>query len=64
MDRRMVRGEEWRKSSYSADGPNCVEVARKSLGSIVIRDSRDVNGPRLAFTLAEWKEFTRQIKSV
>jgi hypothetical protein len=63
VGRRMVRDEDWRKSSYSADGPNCVEVARKSLESIAIRDSRDVDGPRLAFSLAKWKEFTRQIKS-
>jgi hypothetical protein len=63
VGRQMVSGEDWRKSSYSADGPNCVEVARKSLRSIVIRDSRDVDGLRLAFSMAEWREFTHQIKS-
>ena len=43
----------WRKSSYSgANGGNCVEVA-DGPGSVLVRDSKDPDGPRLAFGLAE-----------
>jgi hypothetical protein len=36
----------WRKSSYSAGGQQCVEVARTSTGAAV-RDSKNPTGPRL-----------------
>jgi len=58
-----TRDDAWLKSSYSADGPNCVEVKRKPTGSIVIRDSKDTDGPRLAFTMVEWREFTHKIRN-
>jgi hypothetical protein len=58
----MNFSETWRKSSYSANGTECIEVARKSSGSIVVRDSMDTSGPRLAFSLVKWEEFIHQIK--
>ena len=33
MDVRPIHNEAWRRSSYSADGASCIEVARNSLGS-------------------------------
>ena len=52
----------WRKSSYSGADGGCIEVAGKLQGFIVVRDSKDIGGPRLTFITAEWKRFTRQLK--
>lgn len=47
----------WRKSSYSnGTGGECVEVA-VSLGATAIRDSKDPNGPALAFPRETWAVF-------
>jgi len=47
----------WRKSSYSGD-PNgdCVEVAPASPG-VLVRDSKNVTGPVLAFPVVQWRAF-------
>ncbi|MER5987116.1 DUF397 domain-containing protein [Streptomyces sp. NPDC001787] len=49
---------EWFRSSYSSsgDGNDCVEVAT-ALGTVHVRDSKDVQGPRLAVTPAAWVRF-------
>lgn len=48
---------EWFKSSYStADGPSCVEVATTP-GIVRVRDSKNQQGPRLAFKPQEWAAF-------
>ncbi|MFE1292654.1 DUF397 domain-containing protein [Streptomyces sp. NPDC058751] len=48
---------EWIRSSYSTpDGPDCVEVAARPDG-ILVRDSKDPDGPRLALTPAAWAAF-------
>ncbi|MFH9044155.1 DUF397 domain-containing protein [Streptomyces sp. NPDC017966] len=47
----------WIKSSYSTDeGPDCVEVAT-ALDHILVRDSKNPNGPRLALTPTTWTAF-------
>ncbi|RXS78764.1 DUF397 domain-containing protein [Streptomyces sp. TM32] len=47
----------WRKSSYSSDeGGECVEVATAS-DTILIRDSKNPDGPRLTFTPTTWADF-------
>lgn len=47
----------WRKSSYSAgDSNDCVEVATAP-GSVQVRDSKNIQGPRLAFTPVAWADF-------
>jgi hypothetical protein len=51
----------WRKSSYSANGANCVEVANLP-GVIAVRDSKDVTGPELTFTGQAWSAFVAGIK--
>jgi hypothetical protein len=54
----------WRKASYSgANGGGCVEVAATPPALVAVRDSKDPDGPRLAFTPAGWQAFTRQVKS-
>ncbi|GGT88568.1 DUF397 domain-containing protein [Streptomyces lateritius] len=49
---------EWFKSSYSSgtDGESCVEVATTP-ATIHVRDSKDVEGPHLAFAPGAWAGF-------
>ncbi|MBT2488659.1 DUF397 domain-containing protein [Streptomyces sp. ISL-96] len=50
-------GLAWFKSSYSSnEGPECVEVAA-SIGAVHVRDSKNVEGPQLAFSPADWSSF-------
>jgi hypothetical protein len=51
----------WQKSSASADGGNCVEVAR-SQSSVLVRDSGARSAAILAFSPAQWHLFVRLIK--
>lgn len=47
----------WHKSSYSgSQGDDCVEVAACP-GTVHVRDSKDKEGPQLAFSPAAWAEF-------
>jgi hypothetical protein len=52
----------WRKSSYSGNnGGNCVEVA--TAGPVIaVRDSRNPDGPALAFAAGSWLAFTHSVK--
>ncbi|CAL9492276.1 hypothetical protein SUDANB58_03279 [Streptomyces sp. enrichment culture] len=48
---------EWIKSSYSTDdGPSCVEVATAP-ATILVRDSKIPDGPRLALSPTTWATF-------
>ncbi|MCL8013956.1 DUF397 domain-containing protein [Streptomyces sp. AS02] len=49
----------WFKSSYSSnEGPECVEVAIAPADTTVhVRDSKDKEGARLAFTDGAWSAF-------
>lgn len=47
----------YRKSSYSAQSGNCVEVAATAIGGRAVRDSKDPAGPSLYFTPTEWTAF-------
>jgi hypothetical protein len=53
----------WRRASYSgSNSANCVEVA--NLPRVVaVRDSKDPDGPRLAFTPGDWRYFTAGLKA-
>ncbi|WP_254392513.1 DUF397 domain-containing protein [Streptomyces buecherae] len=54
----------WRKSSYSgANGGNCVEVAPGFPGVVPVRDSKDPNGPALAFSSSAWAAFVAGVKA-
>lgn len=53
----------WHKSSYSANGGNCVEVARNRPDKVAVRDSQDRHGPVLVLDAEHWREFTIAIKS-
>jgi hypothetical protein len=53
----------WRKSSYSSgNGGDCVETASPVAG-VLIRDSKDPEGPVLAFAPSQWREFTAEVKT-
>jgi hypothetical protein len=59
-----TRGAQWRKSSYSGDnGGACVEVARNLPGAVAVRDSKDREGPVLAFAPADWEAFTAAVRA-
>ena len=52
----------WRKSTYSNNGGNCVEVAHAGPGVVAVRDSKDPAGRALAFTPEQWTAFTSTVK--
>jgi hypothetical protein len=59
-----LTGAQWRKSSYSGNGgATCVEVARNLPGIVVVRDSKDPEGPTLAFSPADWRAFAAAMKT-
>jgi hypothetical protein len=49
----------WFKSSYSADSGDCVEVCIDQ--AIMVRDSKDPNGPVLEFSKQSWREFIKNV---
>jgi hypothetical protein len=59
---RDLRRADWRKSTSSANGSTCVEVARNLPGVVLIRDSKDPEGPVLFFPPDEWQAFTAGVR--
>jgi hypothetical protein len=56
-------GTVWRKSSYSGSYENdCVEVAQAER-LVAVRDSKDPDGPVLAFGRTGWRGFVSGLKS-
>lgn len=53
---------EFRRSSFSAKGGNCVEVCLVQGAGVVVRHSR-LQGPQLAFTRDEWLAFLAGAKA-
>ncbi|MEV7869844.1 DUF397 domain-containing protein [Streptomyces sp. NPDC088124] len=45
------------KSSYSASGGECVEVAGNIPGTVAVRDSKSPSGPVLRLGPAAWRAF-------
>ena len=52
----------WRKSRYSADQGECVEIAQAEQ-SILVRDSRDTAGPVLLLTFAQWRGLLARVRN-
>ena len=50
----------WITSTYSASG-NCVQIAADD--HVLVRDTKDAQGPVLRFSAASWREFTGQVKA-
>ncbi|MER7703834.1 DUF397 domain-containing protein [Kitasatospora sp. NPDC097605] len=57
-----LRGAAWRKSSYSAQQGQCVEVAIGSSGRVPVRDSKDPEGPALAYSTDAWQAFVVAVR--
>ncbi len=60
MDSSMLTN--WRKSSRSGGGDNCVEVGFAADGTVGVRDTKDRTGPVLTFTANEWAAFTGGVR--
>ena len=53
---------EWRKSSYSSQSGNCLEVALNLPGLVAVRDSREPTGARLVVSMEAWQAFRRKVR--
>jgi hypothetical protein len=53
---------QWRKSSYSSDTANCVEVA-SSLDFIHVRDSKDSSLTAISYATASWRTFIDAVRA-
>jgi hypothetical protein len=53
----------WSKASYSGNnGGGCVEVTQTPEAVVAVRDSKDPDGPKLAFNPAAWQTFITHLK--
>jgi hypothetical protein len=53
---------QWRKATHSSgNGGNCIEVATAGR-TVAVRDSKNPDGPLLAFSAQTWKTFAGKIK--
>jgi len=58
-----ARDLQWRKARRSAGNGACVEVAHAN-GQIFIRDTKNTNGPVLAYPTSAWCTFLDDAKRV
>jgi hypothetical protein len=52
---------DWRKSSYSSNGGECVETASGD-GSVLVRDTTDRGGLTLSVPASTWSAFTVSLR--
>ncbi|GAB3074384.1 DUF397 domain-containing protein [Micromonospora schwarzwaldensis] len=52
----------WRKSTRSGSSGNCVEVATPP-EAVMVRDTKDRQGPTLSFAADRWTGFVHAIRS-
>ena len=52
----------WRKSTYSGNSGDCIEVAGGFTGVMPVRDSKDPQGPILVFSADAWAAFTAGVR--
>ncbi|WP_055532829.1 DUF397 domain-containing protein [Streptomyces graminilatus] len=53
----------WYKSTYSGpDGVDCLEIADTHPTLIPVRDSKNPQGPKLAFRAEAWGAFVEDVK--
>ncbi|MFJ2864384.1 DUF397 domain-containing protein [Kitasatospora sp. NPDC087314] len=53
----------WRKSSYSGQGGDCIEVADGFTDVQPVRDSKDPDGPVLLFPSPAWRAFVTAVRA-
>ncbi len=54
---------EWRKSSYSSQSGNCVEVARNLPGLVAVRDTKEPDGAKLVVSQETWRVFIGSVRA-
>ena len=54
---------EWRKSSFSSQSGNCVEVASNLPGLVAVRDSKEPDGAKLVVPRETWLVFIRGLRA-
>ena len=52
----------WRKSTFSGNSGDCIEVADGFVGVMPVRDSKDPQGPALVFSADAWSAFVAAVK--
>jgi hypothetical protein len=52
----------WHTSTHSNAQSNCVEVATNLPGRVAIRDSKQLDGPRLVVSAGEWRWFLAAVR--
>jgi hypothetical protein len=57
-----LAGANWRKSSYSSAGQQCVEIAPLP-GGLALRDSKDTSRTPLRYSVAQWTVFCEGVVS-
>lgn len=58
MGNRLLLADTWRKSTYSQPSDSyCVEARVAGPELVTVRDSKDPDGPQLAFAAGEWTAF-------
>ena len=53
----------WRKSSFSGNGGDCVEVGQLRDGVIVVRDTKERSGTAHRYAPAAWRAFIAAVRS-
>jgi hypothetical protein len=52
----------WRKSSYSDNGGQCVEVGNDHQ-VVMVRDTKNRDAGTLAVSAGDWRQFTERLKT-
>ena len=63
MEESIPLSAEWRKSTYSSQNGNCVEVARNLPGVVAVRDSKDPDDEALTFSPEAWRALLGVIRA-
>jgi hypothetical protein len=58
----VLSDADWRTSSFSQDGGQCVQVAFLPDGSVALRHSKHPDGSVLLYTRREWDAFLEGAK--
>jgi len=58
----MTESLDWRKSSYSGNAGNCVEVA-ETPSAVLVRDTQNRHLGHLDFAPAEWVAFLADLRA-
>ena len=54
---------EWRISSMCAGNGDCVAVGQLPGGDVLVKDTKDPEGPQLRFDAREWRAFVAGIRA-